>query len=237
MVVKMSIIRPDCGNHSFFFCIRSLSVVRITAVGHHWGPVIPTSARIGSPGPGRFPCSHCVWLGAIMKPSDSDFGQNWKPRTGEIPLLSLWLGAIEAQWFRHRPVLEAQDRGDSPALWLGAIEAQWFRLRPGLEARDRGNSPTLFKWSHGAWIMGNSHTRWPLINTSQAAWHDWWTCGDKVIGYDWGSNSGSFWSWNKRPNHSTTDLHNPSQQKLQMNRCHPLHPWLSTSPEHTVNIR
>jgi hypothetical protein len=38
---------------------------------------------------------HCSW--APLRPSDSDFSQNWKPGTGEIPLLSLWLGAIEAQ--------------------------------------------------------------------------------------------------------------------------------------------
>jgi hypothetical protein len=38
-----------------FFC--SLNVMRIIPVGHHCGPVIPTSARIGSPGPGRFPYS------------------------------------------------------------------------------------------------------------------------------------------------------------------------------------
>jgi hypothetical protein len=87
----------------------------LTAVGCHWGPVILTSARIGSPGPGRFPYSHCSWV--PLRPSDSDFGQNWKPGTREIPLLSLQFGAIEAQWFRHRPELEARDRGDSPTLF------------------------------------------------------------------------------------------------------------------------
>jgi hypothetical protein len=63
-------------------------------VGHHWGPAILTLARIGSPGPMRFPYSHCGW--ASLRPSDSNFGQNWKPGTREIPLLSLWLGIIEA---------------------------------------------------------------------------------------------------------------------------------------------
>jgi hypothetical protein len=58
----------------------------LTVVGCHWGLVILTSARIGSPGPRRFPYSHCAWLGAIW-PRDSDFGQNWKPGTGEIPIL------------------------------------------------------------------------------------------------------------------------------------------------------
>jgi hypothetical protein len=37
----------------FFFCICSLSIMHITAVECHWGPVILTSARIGSPGPIR----------------------------------------------------------------------------------------------------------------------------------------------------------------------------------------
>jgi hypothetical protein len=38
---------------------------------------------------------HCGWVS--LRPSDSDFGQNWKPEIGEIPLLSLWLGTNEAQ--------------------------------------------------------------------------------------------------------------------------------------------
>jgi hypothetical protein len=84
----------------------------LTVVGCHWGPVILTKARIGSLGPGRFPYSHCGWV--PLRPSDADFSQNWKPGTGEIPQLSLWLGAIEAQWFRLRPELEVWDRGDSP---------------------------------------------------------------------------------------------------------------------------
>jgi hypothetical protein len=57
--------------------------------------VIPTSARIGSLGLGRFPYSHCDWV--PLRPSDSDFGQNWQPGTGEIPLLLLRLGVIEVQ--------------------------------------------------------------------------------------------------------------------------------------------
>jgi hypothetical protein len=88
----------------------------LTAVGHHWGPVILTSARIGRPGPGRFHYSHCGW--APLRPSDSDFSQNWKPGTRQILLLSLWLGMTEAQWFWLQPELEARDRGDSPTLTL-----------------------------------------------------------------------------------------------------------------------
>jgi hypothetical protein len=86
----------------------------LSAVGCPWGPVILTFARIGSPGPGRFPYSHCSW--ASLRPSDSGFGQNWKPGTGEIPLLSLQLGVLEAQWFWLLPELEARDLGDSPTL-------------------------------------------------------------------------------------------------------------------------
>jgi hypothetical protein len=143
----------------------------LTVVGCHWGPVILTSARIGSLGPGRFPYSHCSWV--PLMPSDSDFSQNWKPGTGEIPLLSLWLGAVQAQWFWLQPELEAWDQGNSPTLtvvghhWgpvilisarigclgpgrfpllsmqLGAIDAQWFWLRPELEAWYRGETHTL----------------------------------------------------------------------------------------------
>jgi hypothetical protein len=96
----------------------------LTADGCHRGPVILTSARIGSPGPRRFPYSHCCWV--PLRPSDSDFSQNWKPGTGEIPLLSLLLGATEAQWFRLQPELEAQDRGDSPT--LTAVGCHWGQV-------------------------------------------------------------------------------------------------------------
>jgi hypothetical protein len=48
-----------------------------------------------------------------LRPRDSDFSQDWKPGTGEIPLLSLWFGAIEAQRFRLQPGLEAWDWGVS----------------------------------------------------------------------------------------------------------------------------
>jgi hypothetical protein len=105
----------------------------LTVVGCHWGPVILSSARIGSPWPGRFPYSHCGWV--PLRPSDSDFSQNWQPMTGEIPLLSLWLGAIEAQWFRLQPELAAQDRGYSPILQM---------IARGLL---------------GAWITGSPYTR------------------------------------------------------------------------------
>jgi hypothetical protein len=97
-----------------FFCVRSLSTMHITVVECHWGQVILTSARIGSPGqgefllslwlgtieakwfwlqpeleahgPGRFPYSHCGW--PPLRPSGSDFSQNWKPMDrGDSPTL------------------------------------------------------------------------------------------------------------------------------------------------------
>jgi hypothetical protein len=128
---------------SFFW---SLNVMRSTVVGCHWGPVILTSARIGSLGPGRFTYSRWGW--ALLRPSDSAFSQNWKPGTGETPLLSLWLGATEAQWFWLRPELEAWEWGDSPTLTVDGClwkiyEAQWFWIRPELEAWEWGDSPTL----------------------------------------------------------------------------------------------
>jgi hypothetical protein len=156
-----------------FFCIRSLSIMCITAIGRYWGPAIPTSARIWIPGPERFPHP--------LRPSDSDFSQNWKPGTREIS------PPIEVQWFRLQPEFESQDRRDSPTHWgsviqtsarIGSpgqgrfphplssdsdfsqnwkprteeipppIEVQWFRLQPELEAQDRGDSPTL---TGGGW--------------------------------------------------------------------------------------
>jgi hypothetical protein len=115
-------------------------------VGHHWGPVIPTSARIGSLWPGRFPYSHCGW--ASLRPSDSNFSQNWKPGTGEIPLLSLWLGAIEAQWFRLQPELEACDWGDSPTLTV--VGHPWGPVIP-TSARTGSLWPGRFPYSHCRW--------------------------------------------------------------------------------------
>jgi hypothetical protein len=161
----------------------------LTAVGCHRGPVIQTSARIGSLGPGRFLYSHCVWV--PLRPSDSDFGQNWKPGTGEIPLLSLWLGVIEAHWFRLRPELEAQDRGDSTNLTVvGCHRAPVIQTSARIGIRGPG---WLSIWMiprglFGAWITGQTiHTPLSLWQTSRAAR---WTCG--LIGSDWDSNHRCF---------------------------------------------
>jgi hypothetical protein len=58
---------------------------------------------------------------------------------------SLRLGAIEAQWFRLRPELEARDQqGDSPTLTV--VGCHWgpvIPTRPELEAWDRGDSHTV----------------------------------------------------------------------------------------------
>jgi hypothetical protein len=183
----------------------------LTTVGRHWGPVIPTSAGTGeilllllwlaaieaqwfrlrpeleawSPGPGRFPYPHCGWV--PLRPSDSDFGQNWKPGTGEIPLLSLWLGAIEAQWFRLRPELEARDRGDSPTPTV--VGRHWGPVIQ-TSARIESPGPVRFPYSFRlisrvilcAWITGNyPHTTRPLINQSNCTgehveikWYLYW---------------------------------------------------------------
>jgi hypothetical protein len=62
------------------------------------------------PGTGEIPL--LSW--APLRPSDSDLSHNWEPGTEEIPLFS---------WAPLRPS-EAWDRGDSPTQ-LGTIEAQW----------------------------------------------------------------------------------------------------------------
>jgi hypothetical protein len=96
---------------------------------------------------------HCGWV--PLRISDSDFSQNGKPGTRAIPLLSLWLGAIEAQWFWLQPEWEARDYRAIPllSLWLGVIEAQWFRLWLELEARDR-EIPLLSLW------LGATEDQW-----------------------------------------------------------------------------
>jgi hypothetical protein len=161
----------------------------LTVVGRHWGPVIRTSSRIGSPGPGRCPYSHCGWV--PLRSRDSDFGQNWKPRTREIPLLSLWLGDTEAQWFWLQPELEDRARViPLLSLWLGATEAQWFRLQLELEAWDEGDSPTLtVVWCHWGPVIQTlarigsagpgrfpySHCGWvPLRPNDAKTWDVFW---------------------------------------------------------------
>jgi hypothetical protein len=93
-----------------------MTVMRITAFGHHRGPVIRTSNRIGIQGPEISPYSYCGW--APSRPSNSDFDQNWNPGTENIPLLLLLLSA-------RGPVIRTSTR-NIPLLLLrlGAIEAQ-----------------------------------------------------------------------------------------------------------------
>jgi hypothetical protein len=69
---------------------------------------------------GDFPTLTVV--GRQWGPVSLDFNQNWKPGTEEIPLLSQWLGAIEAQWVNWKA-----GTGEISLLsqWLGASEAQW----------------------------------------------------------------------------------------------------------------
>jgi hypothetical protein len=118
----------------------------LTVVGCHWGSVILTSARIGSLGLGRSPYSHCGWV--PLRPSDSDFSQNWKPGTGEIPLLSLWLGTIEVQWFGLQPELEAWDRRDCPTLTV--VGHHWGPVIL-TSARIGSLGPGRFPYSHCGW--------------------------------------------------------------------------------------
>jgi hypothetical protein len=151
-----------------------------TVVGRHWSPVIQTSARIGKPWTREITLLS-LWLGA--SPSDSDFSQNWKamdqgdyltltvvgchwgpmiltsarigkPWTREITLLSLWLGATEAQWFWLQPELESHGPGRLPYSHCG-----WVPLRPSdsdfsqnWKAMDQGDSPILFKCSQGVFM-------------------------------------------------------------------------------------
>jgi hypothetical protein len=111
--------------------IRPLSAMHITVVRCHWGPVIQSLARIGSPGPERFPYSFRMITRCF-----------WARESHESTHHSAF----------HKPV--------------------------------------------------------ELL---------WWTCGDKVIGYDWDSNPGSL---AERP-HLTTDLHILKQEKFSLDpsRC------------------
>jgi hypothetical protein len=180
---------------------------------------------------------HCGW--EQLRPRDFDFSQNWKPGTGEIPLLSLWLGAIEAQWFRLQHELEAQGPGRFPyshcgweqlrpmdsdfsqnwkpgtgeihllSLWLGAIEAQWFRLQPELETWDRGDSSISYFWMIsmgllGAWITGDPHTTQLLINQSSST--------GQHVEIKWSGTTGT-WTWDH----------------LILGRSSCTHPWIFTN--------
>jgi hypothetical protein len=69
-------------------------IQQLGAIEAQW---FPLPVRIGSPRPGRF--HYLTVVGCHWGPVIPTSSQNWKPETGEIPLLSLWLGAIEAQWF------------------------------------------------------------------------------------------------------------------------------------------
>jgi hypothetical protein len=167
--------------------------------------VIPTSARIGSLGPGRFPYSHCGWTS--LRSSDSDFCQNWRPGTGEIPLLSLWLGIIEVQWFRLLPELAAWDRGDSPTLTVAG--RHWGPVIQ-TSARIGSPGPGRFPYSHCGWaslrssdsdfgqnwkpgtgeipllISNDPKVSFRCMNHTQSTYHSafdkpvelhWWRCG------------------------------------------------------------
>jgi hypothetical protein len=99
----------------------------ITAVGHHWGPVILTSTRIGNPGPGRVSYCHCGL--APLRPSDSDFHQNWKPRTTEIPLLF----SNDSKW-SFRCMNHRQSTYTQP------VELQWWTCSI--------SASHIFKWKY-----------------------------------------------------------------------------------------
>jgi hypothetical protein len=160
--VLMCVMRSHCDQTD------SLLSLWLGAIEAQWFRRRP---ELKAKGPGRFPYSHCGWVS--LRPGDYDIGQNWKPRIGEIPLLSLWLGASEAQWFRRRPELEARDRGDSPALTV--IGRQWHTacrqcaVGAYLEARERADSHTLFEWSHR---QSTRHSTWTqVLNDKHNSFH------------------------------------------------------------------
>jgi hypothetical protein len=111
---------------------------------------------------------------------------------------SLWLGAIETQWFWLLwPELEAQDRGDS--LTLTMVGCHWDPVIRTTLARIGSPGPGRFPYSFqmiprgplGAWITGNPHTTRPFIlNKSSCTW----TC--KI---NW---SGKTRTWTQDPNQS-----------------------------------
>jgi hypothetical protein len=174
--------------------------------GCHWGPVILTSARIGSPELGRFPYSHCGW--APMRPSDSDISQNWKPRTREISLLSLWLGATdmtEAQWFWLQPELEAQDQGDF--LTLTVVGCHWGPVIL-TSARIGSPGPGRFPYSHCGWA--------PMRPSDSDFGQNWKPgTGEEIPLYSFRMNSrGLLGSWITGNPHTTRPLINQSRVEL-----------------------
>jgi hypothetical protein len=101
-------------------------------------------------------------------PSDSVFDQGGGVHHKLLMFLT-WMGSFACHWHWH------QVKGTSvlrPSLIRRPpppIEAQWCRLRPELEAWDRGDS-----------LPEAIHAPLSLSLSDQS----WWTCGDKVIGYD-----------------------------------------------------
>jgi hypothetical protein len=152
--------------------------------------ILTTLTRTGSLGPVRFPYSHYGWVS--LRPSDSDYiGQNWMAGTGEIPLLSLWLGVIEAQWFwLHWPELEAWDRLDS--LTLTMVRCHWGPVL----ARTGNPGPVRFPYSFqmitrgllGAWITHHSAIDKPSSHTGEHVKIKWsgttrtWTRDHLILG-------------------------------------------------------
>jgi hypothetical protein len=108
-------------NWNFFSLWSGEIILLLTAIGRHWGPVILTSATIGSPGLGRYTLN-CDWM--PLRPSDFDFGHNWKPRTWAIPLL---LTAIGRHW---GPVILTLATIGSPGLGRYTLNCDWTPLRP-----------------------------------------------------------------------------------------------------------
>jgi hypothetical protein len=170
--------------------------------------------------------AHCGW--AALRPSHSDFGQNWRHGTGEIPLLSLWLGTIEAQWFRLRPELEARDRGDYPTLTV--VGYHWGPVIL-TSARIGGTGPGRLPYSHCGWaalrpsdsdfgqnwrhgireiplLLSNvldADTTRPLINKASCT-------AEYIMEIKWSGTAGTRTQdqlilARTSPNHSTTDLH------------------------------
>jgi hypothetical protein len=120
------------GNYRDFVCVSSLNIMHITVVGCHWGPVILTSARIGSTGPERFPYSHCGW--APLRPSDSDFSHNWKHGTVVIPYSFQMIPRhLSGVWFTGNPhttqplINESNCTGEHVDRDL-----VWLELKPGI---------------------------------------------------------------------------------------------------------
>jgi hypothetical protein len=211
---------------AFFFCVRSLSVMHVTVVGHHWGPMILISARIWGLGPGRFPYLVGHHWGPVILIS----ARIGSPGPGRLPYF-FWMipmGLLGARIICNphstQPLInELSCTGED----VQVIGYDWDLNRTRAPARVSHGT----KWDK---ISENNHKsvqKWPLwlknkvkfvsfpitvANENSTQQEPCWT---QIL-----------WSWAKHPNLWTMDLHSSDSHErnhLLAGRLSPTAVWMN----------